>query len=255
MCFQKPRIQSCQGLILLSSSLSSFFKKRFYLFIHDTHTYTHRGRDTGRGRNRLPARNQIWDSILDRGITPWVKGRLSTTEPPRHPHPLVSLIRSVALLAFSLSSVTGKVLKTAVIVLQNVIQCGFLWLCLFTQGTSWVSGTTSEQNFYPQLMVGLPECIYSEARVMRKCWCTRYVVSFFQGEVGDMVWLLQWAGERWCAHRHSGSWRSPVSSQMPVDWKPIIRMEYPKESLSGNCQMIPRLIIIWKWCEAKCPQC
>ena len=44
-----------------------------------------RGRKLGRERNRLPTRSPIWDSIPDSRITPWVKGRGSTPEPPRHP--------------------------------------------------------------------------------------------------------------------------------------------------------------------------
>ena len=43
------------------------------------------GRKLGRERNRLPTRSPIWDSIQDFRITPWVKGRGSTPEPPRHP--------------------------------------------------------------------------------------------------------------------------------------------------------------------------
>ena len=47
----------------------SFFK--MILFIHEeTQRETEGGRDTGRERNKLPARSQMWDSILDPGITP-----------------------------------------------------------------------------------------------------------------------------------------------------------------------------------------
>ena len=35
--------------------------------------------------NWLPTRSRIWDLIPDSRITPWVKGRGSTPEPPRHP--------------------------------------------------------------------------------------------------------------------------------------------------------------------------
>ena len=38
-----------------------FFKKRFYLFIHERHT--ERGRDTSRGRNRLLEGSLMWDVI------------------------------------------------------------------------------------------------------------------------------------------------------------------------------------------------
>ena len=44
-----------------------------------------RGRKLGRERSRLPTRSRIWDLIPDSRITPWVKGRGSTPEPPRHP--------------------------------------------------------------------------------------------------------------------------------------------------------------------------
>ena len=40
---------------------SFFFFLRFYLFIHERHRV--RGRDTGRGRSRLPAGSPMWDSI------------------------------------------------------------------------------------------------------------------------------------------------------------------------------------------------
>ena len=62
----------------------NIFFKRFYSFIHERHT--ERGRDIGRGRrSRLHAESLMWDSIQDSGITPWAKGRCSTTEPPRRP--------------------------------------------------------------------------------------------------------------------------------------------------------------------------
>ena len=38
-----------------------FLKKIFYLFIHEIHT--ERGRDTGRGRSRLPVGSPVQDSI------------------------------------------------------------------------------------------------------------------------------------------------------------------------------------------------
>ena len=43
-----------------------FFKYFIYLFMRDTQ----REAETGRGRSRLPARSQLWDLILDPGITP-----------------------------------------------------------------------------------------------------------------------------------------------------------------------------------------
>ena len=44
-----------------------------------------RGRKLGRERSMLPTTNTLWDSIPDSRITPGVKGRGSTPEPPRHP--------------------------------------------------------------------------------------------------------------------------------------------------------------------------
>ena len=40
---------------------ASLFKKTFCLFIHEGHR--ERGRDTGRGRSRLPTGSPMWDSI------------------------------------------------------------------------------------------------------------------------------------------------------------------------------------------------
>ena len=44
-----------------------FFKKRFYLFIHEKHTHIQRERErereAGRGKSRLRARSPMWDSI------------------------------------------------------------------------------------------------------------------------------------------------------------------------------------------------
>ena len=66
-----------------------FFILRFiYLFMRDTDR--ERGRDIERGRSRLLAGSLMRDSIPDLGIMTWAKGRLPTTELPRHPI-LVSL--------------------------------------------------------------------------------------------------------------------------------------------------------------------
>ena len=46
---------------------------------------TVRGRDTGRGRSRLPVGIPTWDSILDPGLMSWAERRCSTTESPRDP--------------------------------------------------------------------------------------------------------------------------------------------------------------------------
>ena len=45
---------------------------------------TERGRDTDRGRSRLPCREPHVE--LDPGITPWARGRRLTAEPPRRPY-------------------------------------------------------------------------------------------------------------------------------------------------------------------------
>ena len=58
--------------------MKNFFK---ILFIHERHR--EKGIDIGRGRNRLPARSLMWDSIPGPRITTWAKGRCSTTVPPR----------------------------------------------------------------------------------------------------------------------------------------------------------------------------
>ena len=142
VCFQKLRIQSCQGLILLSSFLSFF----------------------------------NLDQLL--------------------------------LLLFPLSSVIGKVLKTAAIVLQDVPWCGFLWLCL----SSWVSGITNEQNFSP-------ECISSEAKVMRKCQCTRYVDELLQGKSRrcGLIVAVSW-GEKVC----------PSTSRLPEEPRQLLEASWSK---------------------------
>ena len=60
----------------------SFFKRDFiHLFMRDRE----RGRDIGRGRSRLHARSQMWDSIPDPRIMTWAEGRHPTAEPSRCP--------------------------------------------------------------------------------------------------------------------------------------------------------------------------
>ena len=59
-----------------------------YLFIHERHT--ERGRDTGRGINRLPT-GPVQDSIPDPRIMPWAEGGRSNAEPARRPSPRPSL--------------------------------------------------------------------------------------------------------------------------------------------------------------------
>ena len=61
------------------------FYKRFYLFIHKRHR--DRGRDSGRGRSRLPAGILMWDSILGPpGSRPEPK---ADAQPLSHPGALI----------------------------------------------------------------------------------------------------------------------------------------------------------------------
>ena len=57
--------------------LASFFKKRFYLFIHEKHRG--RGRDIGRGRSRLPA------GELDPGVLGSCPEPKADAQPLSHP--------------------------------------------------------------------------------------------------------------------------------------------------------------------------
>ena len=50
-----------------------FFNFLKILFIHERHRV--RGRDTGRGRSRLPVGSPMWDLIRDSRITPSGEGR------------------------------------------------------------------------------------------------------------------------------------------------------------------------------------
>ena len=67
--------------------------------MRDTERERQRGRDTGRGRSRLPAESPMRDSR----ITLWTKGRRSTAEPPRHPTISHFIFFSVSLDSTSLS--------------------------------------------------------------------------------------------------------------------------------------------------------
>ena len=53
----------------------TFFKNFIYFFMRDTERQRHRQRE-----KRAPCREP--DGGLDPGVTPWVKGRRSTAEPP-----------------------------------------------------------------------------------------------------------------------------------------------------------------------------
>ena len=61
----------------------------FFLFFQDfiylVMRHTERGRDMGRGRNRLLTGNCCGTWSQDSRIMTWAKGRCSTTEPPRCP--------------------------------------------------------------------------------------------------------------------------------------------------------------------------
>ena len=61
----------------------SFFKKRFYLIIHERHT--ERGRDLVRGRGRLPVGSLMWDLISGLQDHVLSQDRCLTTEQPSHP--------------------------------------------------------------------------------------------------------------------------------------------------------------------------
>ena len=60
------------------------FLKDLFIYSWETEREKEKGRDTGKGRSRLPARSRMWDSIPDPRITSWAKDRCSTVEPPRH---------------------------------------------------------------------------------------------------------------------------------------------------------------------------
>ena len=63
----------------------SCFFNNIFIFESMRERERERGRKLGRERSMLRTRSTIWDSIPDSRITPWVKGRGSTPEPPRHP--------------------------------------------------------------------------------------------------------------------------------------------------------------------------
>ena len=54
------QFQCCLGA---DNSRTAFFFLRFYLFIHERHRERKRGRDTGKGKSRLPAGSLMWDPI------------------------------------------------------------------------------------------------------------------------------------------------------------------------------------------------
>lgn len=54
------QVSGKESKITDDNTLSEFFLKRFYLFIHGERE---RSRDTGRGRSRLHAGSLMWDSI------------------------------------------------------------------------------------------------------------------------------------------------------------------------------------------------
>ena len=75
-------------LFYVTCSILFFFLKIFNLFIHERHR--ERGRDTGRGRSRLPAESPMQDSILG----PWDHNlsRKADTQPLSYPGALLSFV-------------------------------------------------------------------------------------------------------------------------------------------------------------------
>ena len=64
-------------LIVCLRVIIFFFKKRFYLFIHESHG--ERGRDTGRGEAGFMQGAWCGTQSQDPGIMTWAKGRCSAT--------------------------------------------------------------------------------------------------------------------------------------------------------------------------------
>lgn len=62
----------------------NFFLRFLFVYLREN---TSRGRDTRRGRSRLPAEHGAWRGpwSQDSGIVTWAEGRLWINEPPRHP--------------------------------------------------------------------------------------------------------------------------------------------------------------------------
>ena len=76
-CIVDIFISPCVIFCTLGTEYFSIFKKDFiYLFIRDRE----RGRDIGRRSSRLPMGSLMWDLIPGSRITPWAKGRRSTTK-------------------------------------------------------------------------------------------------------------------------------------------------------------------------------
>ena len=67
------------GSIMPRYVIQLFFKKRFYLFIHETE----RERERGRGRSRLHAGSLMWDSIP--GLQDHALGPRQVLKPLSHP--------------------------------------------------------------------------------------------------------------------------------------------------------------------------
>ena len=95
-------------LVSFSFCVCVFLKDFIYLLMRDTERET--GRDIGRGRSRLPARNPMWDSIPDPGITLSQKQMLNHwTEPPRCLVPgFVLVVVWVSHLSLSLCLLTSR---------------------------------------------------------------------------------------------------------------------------------------------------
>ena len=107
-----------------------FFFLRFYLLIHVRET------ETSRGRNRLPARSQIWELIQIPGSRPELKADAQLLSHPRVPpspflHAHLSPTEGrlgYSFLFMSYTSICGS--GEPLWVMQGGSRCRFLWACL-----------------------------------------------------------------------------------------------------------------------------
>ena len=74
-----------------------FFSQRFYLFIHERHT--EKGRDTGRGKSRLPVGSPMWDSIP--GLWDQDLSRRQDAQPLSHPGVPLFLLKQILKMPFT----------------------------------------------------------------------------------------------------------------------------------------------------------
>ena len=111
--------------ILEADFLTKIFFLRFYLFVHERHR--ERGRNTGRGRSRLPVGSLMWDSIP--GLQDHTLSRKQiplTAEPPRSPS-LVAL-NSCTYFVLALYSMHLSIVPVyGLIALPFVLHIASLW--------------------------------------------------------------------------------------------------------------------------------